>query len=410
MNRARTPRRLSAAARGRARRRWLWGIALMLALSALAALAALGWLFMGYPNHRGPGRGRVVAIAIERGAGLRDVAARLAAAGALAEPSIFALHAQLRGAASRLRAGEVLVIDSMSPTQLLQRIARGYGSAGVRVVIPEGFSRFEIAERLARWGVCPKSEFLAATVDADLLRELAIDAPSAEGWLFPDTYSLSDDMDAQALVRRFVHNAARRMAAVEEQEQAGTERLRAELGFGPRELLTLASIVEKEAAVHSEQPIIAGVFLNRLRDPSWKPRRLQADPTVAYGCLVAPELASCAGFDGRQLTRAMLVDAQNPYNTYRIEGLPPGPISNPGASALRAVLAPAEHDYFYFVAKGGGLHEFSHDLQAHNAAVDHLRSSRPEAVRSGLRPRSDPAKYRSIPRVGAAGALAPERF
>jgi UPF0755 protein len=346
---------------------------LVVAVLACGALAALGWLFMGYPNHRGPGQGRVVTIAIDPGAGLRDVAARLAAAGALAEPELFALHARLRGAASRLRQGEVLVLDSMSPKQLLQRIAHGYGSAGVRVVIPEGFTRFEIAERLERWGVCGKAEFLAATTDPDLLRELAIDGASAEGWLFPDTYLLSDDMDAHAVVRRFVHNAARRLATLEEQEQPAFERLRTELGFGARELLTLASIVEKEAAVHSEQPIIAGVFLNRLRDPAWKPRRLQADPTVAYGCLIAPELASCASFDGRQLTRAMLVDVDNPYNTYRIEGLPPGPISNPGVSALRSVLAPAEHDYFYFVAKGGGVHAFSHDLQAHNAAVEQLR-------------------------------------
>lgn len=359
--------------RRRARWRWLKAGALVLVLIGLAALGALGWLFMGYPNRRGPGQGQLVEVALAPGASLEQVAAELEVAGALSDPWLFALHAKLRGAAPRLRHGSILVYDSMSPKRLLQRIARGYGSAGMRVVIPEGFSRFEIAERLAHWGVCTRDAFLAASADPDLLRELAIEAPSAEGWLFPDTYLLDDEMDARELVRRFVRNARRRMASVQEQQRAGLERLHAELGWGPNEVLTLASIVEKEAATPSEQPLIAGVFLNRLRDPGWKPKRLQADPTVAYGCAVQTQLTSCAHFDGRQLTRAMLLDAQNPYNTYRLEGLPPGPIANPGLSALRAVLAPAEHDYFYFVAKGGGLHEFSRNLEQHNAAVEQLR-------------------------------------
>ena len=105
--------------------------------------------------------------------------------------------------------------------------------------------------------------------------------------------------------------------------------------------MTLASIVERKRRRPSEQPVIAGVFVNRLRDPSFMPKRLQADPTVAYGCAVAPELASCAHFDGHLVTRPMLADTTNPYNTYRLDGLPPGPISNPGLSALRAALHPA---------------------------------------------------------------------
>jgi UPF0755 protein len=369
----------SAARRSRARprrTRWRWYVHLLLALGLLivAVLAGLGWLLMSYPSRSGPGHGRLVAIGIEPGAGLEQVAQQLATAGALAEPRWFALHARLRGAATRLRAGEVLVYDNMSPKELLKRVARGYGSAELRVVIPEGFSRFEIAQRLARFGVCASDAFLAATADQELLQELGIDGPSAEGLLFPDTYLLRDEMDPRSLVKRLVRNARRRMAPLEQQQRAGLERLHAELGWGPREVLTLASIVEKEAAVPAEQPIIARVFLNRLRDPSFTPKRLQADPTVAYGCLVQAALPACTGFDGRQITRSMLADSANPYNTYRIEGLPPGPIANPGLSALRAVLAPAEHDYFYFVAKGGGQHAFSRTLEAHAAAVEQLRT------------------------------------
>jgi UPF0755 protein len=355
-----------------------WWIALGLAFSVLlcAALAALGWLLMGYPNRRGPGPGHVVELELAPGASVAEVAAELASKHALADPLLFALHAQLRGARARLRSGTVLIYDSMSPRELLQRVARGFGSAQLRVVIPEGFSRFEIAARLARWGVCERPAFLAASSDPELLHELAIDGPSAEGFLFPDTYLLREQMDADVLVRRFVQNARKHLAALAFEQAASLARLQLELGWSLQQVVTLASIVEKEAAAASEQPVIAGVFVNRLRDPSFMPKRLQADPTVAYGCAVAPELASCLHFDGLRVTRPMLMDATNAYNTYRLDGLPPGPISNPGLSALRAALNPATHDYYYFVARGGGLHAFSHSLGDHNAAVEQLRGQR----------------------------------
>ncbi len=375
-------RRTSAerGARGRVRRRWLVRSALLLVLCAAAVLAAVGWLVMAYPGRPGPGRGRLVEIEIDPARGLERVAGQLAAAGALAEPRLFVLYARVLGAGGALRSGEVLVYDNMSPKLLLRRVARGYGPVELRVVIPEGFTRFDIAQRLARFGVCGREAFLAASEDPQLLHELALDPPNAEGMLFPDTYLLQDDMDPRAVVRRLVHNARRRTDALAAEQRAAFERLHAELGWGFREVLILASIVEREAAVPAEQPMIAGVFLNRLLDPSFTPKRLQADPTVAYGCLVDPGLASCASFDGRQITRAMLADPANRYNTYRIDGLPPGPISNPGLSALRAVLVPAHHDYFYFVAKGGGLHTFSRTLEDHNAAVGQVRAARAAAA------------------------------
>jgi UPF0755 protein len=122
--------------------------------------------------------------------------------------------------------------------------------------------------------------------------------------------------------------------------------------------------------VAEERPTIAGVFMNRLTSPDFRPHRLQADPTVAYGCLVARDrIPSCAGFDGKRITPAMVRDPDNPYSTYRIEGLPPGPISNPGLSALEAALAPAQHEYFYFVTHGGGRHHFTRTLEEHNQRV-----------------------------------------
>lgn len=243
----------------------------------------------------------------------------------------------------------------------------------VHVTLPEGLDRFDVASELERRGVTTRAELLRATVDRTLLAELGIAARSAEGYLFPDTYALRVSTPAADVVRVLVENGRRRMARVLATHASGLRTLERDFGWGLHEVVTLASIVEKEAQVDEERSRIAGVFLNRLRDPSFRPRRLQADPTAAYGCRDAPGLASCRGFDGRRVVPAMLLGDDNSYNTYRHEGLPPGPIANPGLASLEAVLAPETHPYFYFVAAGGGRHFFSESLDAHRAAVERTR-------------------------------------
>ncbi len=362
----------------RSRKRALSAVRVLVAtlmMIAAIALGALGWLVMGYAEQPGPGKGKLVEVALEPQVSLRTIAYRLAGANALREPMIFELYARIRGAGARLRTGSVALYDDMTPSQIVQRIAYGFGSAVIKVVLPEGYSRFEMADRLERFGICSSAELLAATEDPALLRELGIEAGNAEGWLFPDTYSLREGTDPRALVKKLVTRAQEQLNPLFEQHADALRTLQAEVGMSRSDVLTLASIVEEEAVAAEEQPIIAGVFLNRLRDPKFTPKRLQADPTVIYGCLRERSLASCVGFNRARpkITRAMLADAQNPYNTYRIDGLPPGPIANPGISAVRAVLDPKRHDYLYFVAKGGGRHTFSATLDAHNAAVQRSR-------------------------------------
>jgi UPF0755 protein len=346
---------------------------LLLAITCGLCLLALAWLVIVYPSQRPPLRdvSKTVAIDLDARSSLEDVAARFSSERLITQPRLFALYARVLGAGSRLRSGRVLVTAQMSARQLLQRVATGYGTTPLRITIPEGFNRFDIAARLAEWGVCSQADFLRSVADAEPVKDMAADADSREGYLFPDTYWLHDDMPAEQVVARFTSNAKRRLTQLEDNQSGRFVRLQTDYGLGLREVVILASIVEKEAHFPSEQPIIAGVFLNRLIDERFRPKRLQADPTVAYGCLLAKSLPSCQGFDGKRITRAMIADAQNPYNTYRIEGLPPGPIANPGLSALRAVLLPTVHDYFYFVARGDGHHAFSKDLAAHNLAVQH---------------------------------------
>lgn len=347
----------------------------MLVLAALVALAlaALGWLVLVYPKSDGPGRGRELTLSVDPAMELETLAERLHAVGAIESPLFFTTYARLLGAGERLRAGEVLLSDDMTPEDVLKRVALGYGNASVRVTIPEGFDRFDVAARLARWGVATEEEFVAATEDRALLDELGIAGPSAEGYLFPDTYRLPQGLGGKDAVRRLVEAFERRAAPLFDEHEAGLAALRSDLSWGAHEALILASIVEKEAVAADERPTIARVFLNRMVFPDFKPRRLQADPTVSYGCR-ASTAPSCRGRASRAITRAMLADRENPYNTYRHEGLPPGPICNPGVASIRAVLTAEPHDYLYFVARGQGRHTFSATLEEHNAAVARLRA------------------------------------
>ncbi len=304
-------------------------------------------------------------LTVHREMSIEDVSSMLAGHGFVDDEFFFATYARVLGAEGRMREGEVYLTDNLTPREVLQRVANGFGTSSVRITIPEGFTRFDIADRLARYGVVGRDEFLRATEDANLLRELAIEGESAEGYLYPDTYDLGIGTNAEAVVRRFVRDWHARVDAV--------------LGVGnvadrmpARQVLILASMVEKEAQAREEQAIIAGVFMNRLRSPNMK--RLESDPTAAYGCKVSPSVApSCATYDGRHVTAAMTRDSLNVYNTYRRDGLPPGPICSPGLPAIRAAMAPAQHDYLFFVASGGGRHRFTRSFAEHNEAVDAYR-------------------------------------
>lgn len=256
---------------------------------------------------------------------------------------------------------------------MLRALTFGLYDDRIRVTVPEGFHRYDIARRLERLGLGPKEAFVAATEDPALLARYGVSAATAEGYLFADTYRFERDTTPPQIVERMLARFREHVSPVlASYATRGDE--------GPRlsshELLTLASVVEKEAVVDDERAVIARVFLNRLSDPTFPSRRLQSDPTAAYGCLLHPALASCASFDGRRVLPAMLRDPSNPYNTYRAAGLPPGPICSPSLASVRAVVSPATHDFLYFVAKGAGRHTFSRTLAEHNVAVDALRDSK----------------------------------
>lgn len=359
----------------RAKKVLSWGL---VALGAVVAALA-SYVFVVYPTGAGPGQGKDVELVIAPEASRSEIIAQLESLGLVRSRRLFALYSTLTGA--HFASGRHLLTDDVSPGELVHRLERLDSATHAKVTIPEGWNRFDIAKRLHALGVASSASFLEATTDPALLRELGIQGDSAEGWLFPATYDLPKDSDARDVVRRLKVEMDRRFATLEQAHRLGLSQLESSMGWTKREILTLASMVEKEAAVDDERPIIASVFLNRLRDPSFKRKVLQSDPTSGYGCLVhGAVIPACAGYTGK-ITHAINVDPANLYSTYVHEGLPPGPIANPGSKSIQAVLAPASTKYLYFVAREGRRHTFSESLDDHNTAVKDLRDRKsPERV------------------------------
>jgi UPF0755 protein len=342
---------------------------------ALALVGGAAFAFFSFSRRAHAGVGRAVDVEVPAGASDDEVGARLVAAGVIDSSSGFLLYAKLSGGL-HATVGLHLLSDDLSYVEVLRRLRRSGGSTKVKVTIPEGWNRFDIAKRLREKRVCDEASFLAATTDRALLDELELrGAPSAEGWLFPATYELPADGDAREVVRRLVDEGHARFNKLTSVHGEGLGRLGAQLHFGPQEVMTLASVIEKEAVVDDERPIIASVFLNRLREPeSGTGGKLQADPTAGYGCLVAaPTPPTCVGWlraGSSRVNAEIQHDPQNAWSTYTHAGLPPTPIASPGERSIEAVLAPATTRFFYFVAKGGGRHTFSETLERHERATN----------------------------------------
>jgi UPF0755 protein len=303
-----------------------------------------------------------------------DVAALLAEADFVDSSWLMALYLATLGHFGPIVAGPHLLPSHASPRTLARCLARDPHRPATDVLIPEGFDHVRVARRLEQSGVCTAERFIAVVRRRDVLDRLGIRGRDGEGYLFPATYRLSYDSDPVDLFERFASQTRERLRRIAAQlGNEPFEALAAARGWGELEILTLASIIEKEAQRADERPVIASVFLNRLDDETFRPRRmLQSDPTAGYGCLVLGDsIPSCRDYDQRiqRIVPAMLRDAANPYNTYKRAGLPPGPIANPGESAILAVLKPAKTEYLFFVAAGDGSHRFSRTFEDHDSKV-----------------------------------------
>ena len=333
-------------------------------------VGAIAWQAARYPNRPSSHPPHEAKVIVDKGVSLGEIARRLADKGLIDHPSWFRFYANERGVAQKIRAGQYTFSSTMTPRELLDKLVEGVPVEEVAVTIPEGKNIVEVAKLLEDAGVSPADDVLRAARDPELAEQLKVPGKTLEGWLFPDTYRFARGTSANRALAAMVKHAREVLGELEAKHPDGVAALQKNYKFGDREIVLMASLVEKETAQPDERPRIAGVFLNRLRLPSFVPHVLQTDPTIVYGCTVPVEKSdACKKFEGR-IRRIHLDDKDNPYNTYTHAGLPPGPISNPGRAALEAVLAPDKTPYLYFVSKNDGTHYFSKTRAEHEAAVD----------------------------------------
>jgi UPF0755 protein len=313
---------------------------------ALVFIVLLGWaawrLRQPYQGFEEP-----VFVDLPRGTGAFAMGQRLAAAGVVRSPWDF-VAARLWARGRVLQAGEYRFDRAATAGQIVQRLSRG-DVFYYALTVPEGWNMFDIAQAAGQFGVFSTDEFLRAARDPSAIRDLDPEAPSLEGYLFPETYRLTRHASPRDLCRQMTARFR------EAWNKTG--------GGNVHRTVTMASLVEREGKLAEERPLIAAVFFNRLRSGM----TLDCDSTTIYAALLDQRWRGA-------IHRSDLASG-NPYNTYRRAGLPPGPIANPGLESIRAALHPARSEALYFVARpdGSGGHQFSLRLAEHRAAVERYR-------------------------------------
>ncbi len=286
-------------------------------------------------------------VVIPDGSTFQYVAALLEREGLIKNRSVFVLIGKSQSADRKVQAGEYELNPGMTPAEILSKLLNGEVLLHP-LTIPEGLTITQIADVVPQQGLTDRVEFLRLAKDREFVASLGIKAETLEGYLYPDTYKFPRPIEAREVL----------MAMVEQLRQVVGPDLLArmqELKMTMHEVLTLASIIEKETGSGGERPEISAVFHNRLK----KHIPLQSDPTVIYGL---------PAFDGNLHKKDL--SSPSPYNTYRVQGLPPGPIANPGIEAIRAALYPSDSRSLYFVSRNDGTHQFSATLIEHNKAVE----------------------------------------
>jgi UPF0755 protein len=291
-------------------------------------------------------RAAVATVFVPKGAGFREIVNILDQAGMVKHKPLFILLALFKGVAGSIKPGEYELVTSMSPWEITDKLAKGKIKIR-RVTIPEDFTLKQIVNRLVAEELVSEESFLSLTTDPVFLASLDIDANSAEGYLYPDTYEFNRGMTTREIVRVMVNQFWKKVTP------QMIERAKA-LGVSPTEFVTLASLIGKETGHKEEKEKISAVFHNRLK----RGMRLQSDPTAVYRLDAY-----------RNSVKRKDLDNDTPYNTYKIRGLPPGPIANPGIDSLQAALYPAPVNYLFFVSKNDGTHIFSSNLAEHAQAV-----------------------------------------
>lgn len=306
-------------------------------------------------------------IEVKKGMGIQSLVNELYNAKLTKHPKLLDYYFRHRGVASVLKVGEYEFGPGATPEQIAQKFIKGERLRR-SFTIPEGFSVKDIAKLLGEKGVVDSQVFLQKTLVNNAAARYGLEGSTLEGYLFPDTYEYTKEMKEDQIIQMMVNNFKKKV-------DQKLMNIPSQFGLNKYQALTLASIVEKETGKQDERPVIAGVFYNRLRTNM----PLATDPTIIYGI---------PNFDGN--IRKVDLERDGPYNTYLHPGLPPTPISNPGLKSIDAVLSPATTEYFYFVSKGDGSHQFSKTVEEHNAAVQQYQINRTSSQPASM-PSSQPS-------------------
>ncbi len=316
------------------------------ALALVLTAVGIRMYLQSATNLSGPSAGPPTIVFIKPKTGVQDIARTLQEAGIIQSRWTFLALAYIQGSLTRLQAGEYEFNRGVSILEILRKLEAGRVVTH-QMTIPEGFTAQDIARLLAGENLVDADRFLALVKDPAFAESVGIPASGLEGYLFPDTYRLTRGMGEEEILRLMVGRFKQAIPADIDAQAA-------RLGLTAHAIITLASLIEKEAKLNAERPIVAGVFYNRLR----RKMPLQSDPTAVYG-----------DHDPRHKITPLDLRRQTPYNTYLNAGLPPGPIDNPGLASIEAALNPARVNFLYFVAKNDGTHSFSQTLEQHSQAV-----------------------------------------
>ena len=325
-------------------------VLLLLVAAAIAGVAVSASVLWGRINEPFKGYdGAEQFVEVPAGAGTPEIRRRLLDAKVIRDELTFRAALRWSGQSQSLKAGEYRFDRPMSASAVIEKLARGDVYAR-RLTFPEGLTIRDMARLYESREFGKAADFIAAAGDASLIQDLDPVAPDLEGYLFPETYALPRGTPATRLIAMMVNRF--RAAYTEDLQQRARE-----LGMTTRQVVTLASLVEKETGKEEERRLVAAVYTNRLRIGMG----MQADPTVVYA------LQKAGTYDGNIRREDLQIDS--PYNTYRHAGLPPGPIASPGAASLAAAVDPADVKYLYFVSRNDGSHVFAETLAEHNANV-----------------------------------------
>ncbi len=324
-----------------------WKLFLATFWFVIVVIWSLGILFYFQAAYSVSEEYKSVPFRIKKGMTLKRVSVKLKEKQLIKSSLSFQILAYVKGQQNKLMAGEFELSPSMPPLELLETITSGK-TILYEVTIPEGLKIAEIAELLGEKKIVPAKEFIQWTHSKELIDLFKVPGSSLEGYLFPDTYRFSKNIRAKELVKKMTETFFKKAL------KPGYKARAQKLNFDFNQIVTLASIIEKETGQAAERKKISSVFHNRLK----KNMRLQSDPTVIY---------AIPNFDGNIHKKDLSI--KSPYNTYKVKGLPPGPIANPGHASIVAALYPETSKHLYFVSRQDGSHQFSNNLKDHNLAV-----------------------------------------